>query len=134
MKKSLFSLILILATAAHAEPLLIDLPTALRLADEKNTDLAIQIQRVTQAELDKSAAWYQWVPTLRIGASYGWQNGALQETDGTIIDEVLPPGYVLPTGRNRLCGGTSYRTIIGGLKESRAPRRIVRLAPQSRQG
>ena len=86
MKKFLFSLILVLTAAAHAEPLLIDLPTALRLADEKNTDLAIQIQRVAQAELDKSAAWYQWVPTLRVGASYGWQNGALQETDGTIID------------------------------------------------
>ena len=86
MKNYLLSLILATAAATHAEPLLIDLPTALRLADEKNTDLAIQVQKVTLAELDRSAAWYQWIPTLRVGASYGWQNGALQETDGNIID------------------------------------------------
>jgi outer membrane protein TolC len=86
MKKYLFILFLAAVSTAHSERLLIDLPTALRLADEKNTDLAIQVEKVARAELDKSAAWYQWVPTLRIGASYGWQNGALQETDGSIID------------------------------------------------
>ena len=85
-KNHLFALILATVAAAYAEPLLIDLPTALRLADEKNTDLAIQVQKVAQAELDKSAAWCQWITTLRVGASYGAQNGALQETDGTIID------------------------------------------------
>jgi outer membrane protein TolC len=86
MKNHLFALILTTAAAACAQPFVIDLPTALRLADEKNTDLAIQVQKVAQAELDKSAAWYQWVPTLRVGASYGWQNGPLQETGGNVID------------------------------------------------
>ncbi len=86
MKTRLFFLLAAAASAASAEPMLIDLPTALRLANEKNTDLAIQVQRTTRAELDKAAAWYQWVPTLRIGASYGWQDGPLQETGGNVAD------------------------------------------------
>ncbi|VGO20059.1 TolC family protein [Pontiella sulfatireligans] len=86
MKTHLITFTLVLAAAAHAEPLLIDLPTALRLADEKNTDLAIQVQQVELAEFDKAAAWYQWLPTVRVGASYGWQKGQLQETDGTMTD------------------------------------------------
>lgn len=86
MKRNLPFLVLILAAAAHAQPQPIDLPTALRLADEQNTDLAIQIQQTTRAELDKAAAWYQWVPTLRVGASYGWQDGPLQETGGNVAD------------------------------------------------
>jgi outer membrane protein TolC len=84
MKKTTFSLILVLSTAAYAETMLIDLPTALRLADEKNTELAIEVQQVALAELDKSAAWYQWIPTVRIGAGYAYQDGALQETKGDV--------------------------------------------------
>ncbi|VGO11663.1 hypothetical protein PDESU_00208 [Pontiella desulfatans] len=86
MKNALFSLILACSAAAYAETLLIDLPTALRLADEKNTELAIEVQRVARAELDQSAAWYQWIPTLRIGAGYAWQDGAVQETSGNVMD------------------------------------------------
>ena len=71
MKKALPLSLLAAALVAHAEPLTIDLPTALRLADEQNTELAIQLQEVAMAELDREAAWYQWVPTLPVGASYG---------------------------------------------------------------
>jgi len=74
------------AFAIQAEELVIDLPSALMLADERNTELAIQLQRVEHAALEQSAAWYQWIPTLRLGASYAWQDGALQETSGSIMD------------------------------------------------
>jgi len=83
---TVLALLLASAFAIHAEELVIDLPSALRLADERNTELAIQLQRVEHAALEESAAWYQWIPTLRLGASYSWQNGALQETSGDVMD------------------------------------------------
>ncbi|MDZ8120153.1 TolC family protein [Pontiella agarivorans] len=86
MKKILLSIAAGLTAASYGETLTIDLPAALKLADERNTELAVQVQNVTQAELEKSAAWYQWVPTLRIGAGYAYQDGALQETSGSVID------------------------------------------------
>jgi outer membrane protein TolC len=94
MKKLLFIFTAFVAASTLGEILTIDLPTALKLADEQNTELAIQVQRVTQAELDKSAAWYQWVPTLRIGAGYSYQDGAMQETAGDVIDVERNSRYV----------------------------------------
>jgi outer membrane protein len=84
MNKTILSLLFATAAALHADPMPIDLPSALMLADEQNTDLAIQLQKVERAALEKSDAWYQWVPTLRVGAGYSWQNGALQDTSGNI--------------------------------------------------
>lgn len=94
MKKILFSLTAVLTATAFGEPLTIDLPSALKLADEQNTVLAIHVQQVTQAELGKSAAWYQWVPTLRVGAGYSYQDGALQETSGNVLDVERNSRYV----------------------------------------
>ncbi len=92
MKQILFSLFI--TSAALAESLTIDLPTALRLANEKNTDLAVEVQHVVKAELDKSAAWYQWIPTLRIGAGYSYQDGALQQTDGNVVNVERDSRYI----------------------------------------
>ena len=64
----------------------INLTSALRLAHEQNTELAIQLERVKQAELDQNMAWYQWLPTVRAGYSSSNQDGPLQNTDGSVID------------------------------------------------
>ena len=62
----------------------IDLASALRLLDKQNTELAIQLEKVKQAEIARSMAWYQWLPTIRAGGGYAWQDGPLQNTNGSI--------------------------------------------------
>ena len=78
----------------------IDLTSALRLAHEQNTELAIQLERVKQAELDQNMAWYQWLPTVRAGYSSSSQDGPLQNTNGSVIDvdrKASSRGFGLPT-------------------------------------
>jgi outer membrane protein TolC len=79
-------LLLISALPLSAEEMLIDLPATLRLADQRNTELALQVEKLNHAELDVDAAVYQWIPTLRLGHSYAWQDGALQNTNGTVAN------------------------------------------------
>jgi outer membrane protein TolC len=81
-----------LATLARAQPateneaLQIDLPTALRLADERNLDVAIYLERVAEATARLALARTLAVPTVRIGGSYHRHDGNLQETSGTVVD------------------------------------------------
>lgn len=70
----------------HADTMKIDLATALRLADEKNTTLAIQVEKSKQATIAVQQAWLQWVPTARFGISSSHQDGLLQETRGDLVD------------------------------------------------
>lgn len=86
MKTKLLHLLLIGASAIHAETMQINLSAALMLADGQNTELAIQLQKVERAALEQADAWYQWIPTLRVGAGYTLQDGALQDTSGNITD------------------------------------------------
>jgi outer membrane protein TolC len=70
----------------QADTMKIDLASALKLADEKNTTLAIQVEKSKQATLAVQQAWLQWVPTVRFGISSAHQDGLLQETDGNLIN------------------------------------------------
>lgn len=85
---SAFSLILlgVLVQSVQADVMQIDLSSALRLANEQNTDLAIQMERVRRAEIDRNVAWYQWLPTVRAGLSDYSQDGLLQNTNGAVED------------------------------------------------
>jgi outer membrane protein TolC len=77
------------ALAQAAEPndvLRIDLPTALRLADERNLDVAIYVERVAEATAKLTQARLLAVPSLRVGASTHRHDGTLQETSGNIVD------------------------------------------------
>ncbi|MDA1066063.1 MAG: TolC family protein [Verrucomicrobia bacterium] len=90
----------ILTCSIQAEVMKIDLTSALRLAHEQNTELAIQLERVKQAELDQNMAWYQWLPTVRAGFSSSNQDGLLQNTNGSVIDvdrKASSRGFGLPT-------------------------------------
>ena len=64
----------------------IDLASALRLADERNLDVAIYVERVAEATAKLAQARTLAVPTLRIGASQNRHGGNLQETSGNVVD------------------------------------------------
>lgn len=64
----------------------IDLGTALRLADERNLDIAIYLARVTEASARLAQAHSLGIPTLRVGAGYSRHHGRIQETSGQVID------------------------------------------------
>jgi len=68
------------------EILTIDMPTALRLADERNLDIAIFWEQTAEASARLSQARTLAVPNLRIGTSYNRHSGTLQETSGQVID------------------------------------------------
>ena len=68
------------------EILYIDMPAALRLADEQNLDIAIFWERVAEASARVSQARTLAVPTLRVGTSYNRHSGNLQETGGQVVD------------------------------------------------
>jgi RND family efflux transporter MFP subunit len=71
---------------AGADTLPIDLATALRLADERNLDVAIFVERIAEADAKLSQARTLAVPTIRIGGSYNRHTGNLQETSGQVVD------------------------------------------------
>ncbi|MDG2169870.1 MAG: TolC family protein [Opitutales bacterium] len=103
--KSLFAFLLssslvVTSSFVQAEVMQIDLTSALRLANDQNTDLAIQLERVKRAEIGKDIAWHQWLPTIRAGYGTADQNGPLQNTNGSTIDAdrtASSKGFGLPT-------------------------------------
>lgn len=74
------------AGSLRAETRVIDLADSLRLADERNAELAIAVERSKQAAIESQQSWLQWLPTLRYGTSFAHQDGLLQETDGNLLD------------------------------------------------
>lgn len=81
----------LVASFASAQPdtdevLPIDFVMALRLADERNLDVAIFLERVAEATAKLRQARTLAVPTLRVGTSYARHTGNLQETGGQVLD------------------------------------------------
>jgi outer membrane protein TolC len=74
------------ANSSDDNVLAIDLATALRLADERNLDIAIYIERVAEASAKVAQARTLAVPTIRVGGSYDRHTGNIQETNGQVID------------------------------------------------
>jgi len=64
----------------------IDLPTAVRLADERNLDVAIYLARVEAADARLTQARLIAVPNVRVGATQDRHDGPIQETSGNVID------------------------------------------------
>jgi multidrug efflux system outer membrane protein len=87
------SLALSWASQAAAQPvdtkssvLSINLPTALRLADERNLDVAIYVARIAEADAKVAQARTLAVPSVRAGSDYDRHTGNIQETSGQVID------------------------------------------------
>jgi outer membrane protein TolC len=79
------------ASFASAQPpadeaLPIDFGVALRLADERNLDVAIFLERVAEAAAQLRQSRTLAVPTLRVGTSYSRHSGNLQETGGQVLE------------------------------------------------
>ena len=73
-----------LAAAAKVYP--ITLESALRLADERNTEIARHLETLERAVLAEKATYMEWLPTIRVGGSYVKQDGALQATGGGVAN------------------------------------------------
>lgn len=61
----------------------IDLATTLRLAGANHWQVQIATERVKQSEHQLTAAQSEWLPSLRLGASYTSHSGAISDVDGT---------------------------------------------------
>ena len=64
----------------------IDLPTAIRLADERNLDVAIFLARIEAADARLTQARLKAVPSVRVGATDERHEGTIQETTGNVVD------------------------------------------------
>jgi len=64
----------------------IDLPTAIRLADERNLDVAIYLARVSAADARLTQARLTAVPSIRVSATQDRHDGPIQETGGNVLD------------------------------------------------
>src|SRR5438309_50820 len=64
----------------------IDLPTVLRLANEKNLDVQIARERLKEAKANQESAVEQFLPWISPGATYRWHDGRIQAVDGTVSD------------------------------------------------
>jgi outer membrane protein TolC len=78
--------VLAAGAAAAAETLSIDLGAALRLADERNLDVAIYYQRVAAASAALAETRLLAVPSLRVGSQSDRHEGTIQEVGGNVID------------------------------------------------
>jgi outer membrane protein TolC len=68
------------------EALPVDLPTALRLADERNLDIAIYLERIEAASARVAESRTLAAPTIRAGSTYDRHTGNIQETSGNVLD------------------------------------------------
>jgi outer membrane protein TolC len=73
-------------TAGEQDRLEIDLPTAVRVADERNVDVAIFLARIEAANARLTQARLTAVPSIRVGAAEDRHEGTIQETSGNVID------------------------------------------------
>jgi outer membrane protein TolC len=71
---------------AEQNRLEIDLASAVRLADERNVDVAIYLARVEAATARLTQARLAAVPNIRVGATDDRHEGTIQETSGNVID------------------------------------------------
>lgn len=76
------------AASAPSAPrsLPIDLPTALRLANADNLQVAVAREQVRQALTRVAAANVLWLPTIRGGVNYNRHDGSIQNINGTQIN------------------------------------------------
>lgn len=71
-------------TAASAEPQPIDLPTALRLANVQNPEIALARERVREALAVQDRAEVLWLPNFEFGPIWTRHDGQIQRATGEI--------------------------------------------------
>src|SRR5947209_9123263 len=73
------------AAPAGQQPLPINLPTALQLANAQALDVAIASQRIEVALAQLQRAQRLWLPTIYLGTDYYRHDGQIQETPGPVF-------------------------------------------------
>lgn len=63
----------------------IDLPTALRLADSRNPDVALARERIQEALARQEIAELLWLPNLEVGPSWARHDGQIQRANGEVF-------------------------------------------------
>jgi outer membrane protein TolC len=88
------------ATAApYDQPLPINLPTALQLANVRAVDVVAAAERIQVAAAQLDQAQVLWIPSLTMGGDYGRHDGTTQDAFGNVIDNSRSSGMIgLGTG------------------------------------
>jgi outer membrane protein TolC len=73
------------APPAGQQPLPINLPTALQLANAQAIDVAVASQRIEVALAQLQRAQRLWLPTIYLGTDYYRHDGQIQETAGSVF-------------------------------------------------
>lgn len=73
------------AVKPHDQPLPINLPTALALAQARPIDIQLAGQRLEQALAQEQRARTLWLPTIYSGVAYNRHDGQLQDVAGNIF-------------------------------------------------
>jgi outer membrane protein TolC len=74
------------ADAPDGQPLPINLPTALQLANARAVDIAAATERVRVAAALLQQARALWLPTVTVGGDYNRHDGRIQDVAGNVID------------------------------------------------
>lgn len=70
---------------AGAQPLPINLPTALKLGNARGLDIALASQRLQLAAAQLSAARVLWLPSVYLGTDYYRHDGQIQDVQGNVF-------------------------------------------------
>ena len=82
------------APAAPAETHPIDLPTALRLADAQNAEVALARERIQEALARQELAELLWVPNLEVSANWTRHDGQIQRANGEVFSTSRSSAFV----------------------------------------
>ncbi len=81
------------------QPLPINLPTALQLANVRAVDVAAAAARIQVAAAQLDQAKVLWIPSLTLGGDYNRHDGTNQDTQGNVFDNSRSSGMIgLGTG------------------------------------
>jgi outer membrane protein TolC len=83
----------------------IDLATALRLAGAENPELLLARERISEAAAGRQLAAAQLLPNLNLGTNYNLHRGALQQSNGNILN-VNRDALYYGLGANAVGSGT----------------------------
>lgn len=117
----------------------IDLITVLRLAGERDLDIAIARERINQSMAELERARSLWLPSLFLGPTYYRADGQVQTVTGEVVNvnrsslflggtAALPNGFPAPaagTGYPQLNSLSSVLRISDVIFEPMAARRVV---------
>lgn len=93
------------AFVSERQAFLIDLPTALQMADANNPQVSFARERIQESYAQWSRAETLWLPSLRAGVNWNKHEGRIQDVAGTVID-TSRGSYFTGLGANAVGAGS----------------------------